>query len=108
MNATLDYLGVCGVPAAPQANFEITGTLKAGEQLTFFNTSHGSPWMTYEWNFGDGVTSTLQDPYVKHSYASGGAYTVTLAAVNGFGQNVVSQLLQIARVYQVYLPVVLK
>jgi subtilisin family serine protease len=108
MSATLDYLGVCAAPQAPQANFEITGTLKAGEPLAFFNTSHGSPFMTYEWNFGDGVTNTLAWPYVKHSYEAGGAYTVTLTADNPYGQSIFSQLLQIAYVYRVYLPIVLK
>ena len=33
---------------------------------------------TYSWNFGDGATSTLQNP--SHSYAAVGTYTVTLTA----------------------------
>jgi subtilisin family serine protease len=108
MSATLNYLGVCGAPQAPQANFEITGTLQAGAPLTFTNTSRGSPFMTYEWNFGDGLTSTLQDSYVSHTYAGGGLYTVTLTAANRYGQSVVNQLIHIAGVYRVYLPIVLK
>jgi subtilisin family serine protease len=108
MSATLNYLGVCGMPQAPQANIEITGTQKAGEQLVFFNTSRGSPFMTYEWDFGDGITSTLAWPYVKHTYADGGDYTVTLTANNPFGESIFSQLLQIANVYRVYLPLTLK
>jgi PKD repeat protein len=99
---------VCGAPQAPQANFEITGTLQAGAPLTFTNTSRGSPFMTYEWNFGDGLTSTLQDSYVSHTYAGGGLYTVTLTAANRYGQSVVNQLIHIAGVYRVYLPIVLK
>lgn len=31
---------------------------------------------TYAWNFGDGATSTLQNP--DHTYVTGGTYTVTL------------------------------
>ncbi len=32
--------------------------------------------MTYLWDFGDGVTSTEEDPF--HEYARPGGYTVTL------------------------------
>ncbi|MCF8465380.1 MAG: M4 family metallopeptidase [Flavobacteriales bacterium] len=41
------------------------------------------------WNFGDGNTSTAQNP--SHTYQSEGTYTVTLTATNGFGSSVVSQ-----------------
>jgi PKD repeat protein len=36
---------------------------------------------SYEWNFGDGSTSTLSNP--SHTYVDGGNYTVTLTAFNG-------------------------
>ena len=35
---------------------------------------------TYLWDFGDGTTSTEEDPV--HIYASPGIYTVTLTATN--------------------------
>lgn len=41
------------------------------------------------WDFGDGNTSTDQNP--THTYADEGFYTVTLTATNNFGSNVVSQ-----------------
>lgn len=37
--------------------------------------------ITYQWDFGDGATSTTQSP--SHTYASLGAYTVTLNVTNG-------------------------
>jgi PKD repeat protein len=43
---------------------------------TFTNTSSGATG--YLWNFGDGTTSTLQNP--THTYSITGTYTVTLTA----------------------------
>ena len=48
----------------------------SGIQLQFTDTSNfASSWL---WNFGDGTTSTLQNP--THAYAANGNYTVTLTA----------------------------
>ena len=49
--------------------------------VVFTNTSTGD-FSSSLWNFGDGVTSTLPSP--THTYASAGAYTVTLT-VTGLG-----------------------
>ena len=38
---------------------------------------------SYSWTFGDGGTSTLQNP--SHSYAAGGTYTVTLTVTDNQG-----------------------
>jgi len=40
------------------------------------NVTGGSPSYTYQWNFGDGGTSTLSNP--SHTYSTAGTYTVTL------------------------------
>lgn len=40
---------------------------------------------TYLWNFGDGFTSTLQNP--SHTYTASGYYNVTLVATNSGGCN---------------------
>jgi len=39
--------------------------------------------VSYKWNFGDGTSSTLQNP--THTYSDPGAYTVTLSASNKCG-----------------------
>ncbi len=43
----------------------------------------GKPIVTYEWNFGDGRTSNLQNPTI--TYNTPGIYTVTLTVFNGVG-----------------------
>jgi len=47
--------------------------------VTFNDTSTGSP-TSWSWDFGDGVTSTLQNP--THTYTSVGSYTVIHTASN--------------------------
>ncbi|MFH0865663.1 MAG: PKD domain-containing protein, partial [Bacteroidota bacterium] len=49
-----------------------------GGTVTFTNTS--SVATTYLWDFGDGGSSTLQNP--SHTYITGGSYPVTLIASN--------------------------
>ncbi|MEN9448791.1 MAG: hypothetical protein RJA25_2081 [Bacteroidota bacterium] len=50
------------------------------DSITFTNTSTGGK--TYLWNFGDGTTSTAQNP-PAHVYTSGGEKKVTLTVTNG-------------------------
>ena len=50
-----------------------------GSNVTFTNTS--LPLGTTTWNFGDGNTSTAQNP--THAYTSAGTYTVKLVVTNG-------------------------
>ena len=44
---------------------------------------------SYQWNFGDGNTSTDFEP--NHAYNIAGTYTITLVASNNCGDNTVSQ-----------------
>lgn len=56
----------------------------AGTTISFTNNSTGtSAATTYLWNFGDGQTSTQQNP--SHVYAAGGTYTVTQTVTNFAG-----------------------
>ncbi|MFM7728443.1 MAG: PKD domain-containing protein, partial [Flavobacteriales bacterium] len=61
----------------PVASFTSSVT---GYQADFVNTSIGTGSMNYQWDFGDGTTSSSTDP--SHQYATGGTYTVTLMADN--------------------------
>jgi PGF-pre-PGF domain-containing protein len=56
--------------------------------VTFTDQSTNSP-TSWSWNFGDGNTSTDQNP--THTYASVGTYTVSLNATNVGGSNVSTQ-----------------
>ena len=59
----------------------LPGDPTTSETVNFFNTSTGA--VSYLWNFGDGNTSTVQDP--SHTYTSFGTYTVTLTATGANG-----------------------
>ena len=55
-----------------------------GENISFLGYAFGGtePY-TYSWNFGDGTTSSQQDPV--HTYDSKGKYTVTLTVTDDDG-----------------------
>jgi PKD repeat protein len=74
-----------GSSTAPTANFSASPTSGTTPlTVTFTNTSTGtvSGW---SWNFGDGGTSTIQNP--AHTYTSAGTYTVSLTAIGPGGSN---------------------
>ncbi len=77
------YIVVTEPPIPPQTDF--TADVTAGEApltVSFSDTSSGTP-TSWSWAFGDGGTSTGQNPV--HEYTAAGTYTVTLTAENGFG-----------------------
>ena len=45
----------------------------------FAADASGTPDLTFSWDFGDGNTSTVEDP--THVYAAPGTYTVTLEVI---------------------------
>ena len=67
------------------ANFTYvtSGNCQPPTPITFTNTSTGTGLLTYQWWFGDGVTSTQTNPI--HSYTNSGSYTVTLITTNSEG-----------------------
>lgn len=70
------------VPVANFTGTPLTGT--APLSVAFTDTSTNVP-TSWAWTFGDGGTSTSQNP--SHSYTTPGVYTVTLIATNGAGSN---------------------
>lgn len=73
---------------APKANFSFTDDCE--DTLIKFTdlgrSNSGQPADTLNrwfWNFGDGGTSTLQNP--SHQFANSGSYTVRQAVFNGYG-----------------------
>ncbi|MDD5509161.1 MAG: PKD domain-containing protein, partial [Bacteroidales bacterium] len=67
----------------PQADFVANPTSgDAPLTVQFTDLSSGDPTQ-WAWNFGDGATSTEQNP--EHTYNAPGTYTVSLAATNPGG-----------------------
>jgi serine protease len=89
---TLDSwtLNVSGAPAAfpPTAGFTFSGT---GVTFAFTDTSTGgggtcgggAPIVSWAWDFGDGSTSSEQNP--SHTFAAAGDYVVTLTVTDAAG-----------------------
>lgn len=74
-----------GPPTPPAADFTATPTSgTAPLSVSFTDLSTGSPTI-WSWNFGDGGTSTQQNP--AHTYASAGSYTVALTVANSTGSD---------------------
>lgn len=72
----------------PTPNFYGSPRNTCDGQVSFSDLSinNATSWL---WDFGDGNTSTDQNP--THTYSDEGTYTVVLTATNNFGSNVVSQ-----------------
>ncbi len=64
----------------PCANFALTNSNNCTGIVTFTNSTVNTA-TSYNWNFGNGVTSTLTNPTV--TYSTAGTYSVVLTACNG-------------------------
>ncbi|MCH7879191.1 MAG: PKD domain-containing protein, partial [candidate division Zixibacteria bacterium] len=72
-------------PPAPTADFSATPTSgNVPLAVNFTDLSTGAP-TSWAWTFGDGATSTLQNP--SHTYSGAGTFTVALTATNAQGSN---------------------
>ncbi|MEN6611202.1 MAG: PKD domain-containing protein [Methanoregulaceae archaeon] len=79
------FIGTTSCHLSPTAAFEgypVYG--KPMLQVTFSDESPGSPTSWY-WTFGNGATSTEQNP--KYLYQKAGNYTVTLTVKNQYGES---------------------
>jgi PKD repeat protein len=83
-NTNAEIISQKPVPALPAANFNadpISGFVPLDVQFTDQSLDANS----WDWNFGDGNTSTLQSP--KHIYTAAGNFTVNLTVNNVNGMN---------------------
>jgi len=79
------YITVTEVPEKPIADFSASPS--SGEApliVSFTDNSTGSP-TSWEWSFGDGTSSTGQNPV--HTYSEAGKYTVSLTVKNYLGRD---------------------
>ena len=73
------------------ASFSVTENPLVNQQVTFTNTS--TRGTSFEWDFGDGNMSTLENP--THIYSSGGAFIVTLTVFAGKAEEISSQTISV-------------
>jgi len=81
-----NYVTVSDPPAAPVADF--SGSPTSGSNpltVEFVDLSNNTP-TSWSWSFGDGGTSSLQNP--SHIYTTEGSFEVGLTVTNAGGSNV--------------------
>ncbi len=81
------YITVIDLPVTDFTANPFTGT--APLDIQFIDTSTGSP-TSWSWDFGDGGTSTDQNPL--YIYTAAGTYTVNLTATNAGGSNTITKV----------------
>jgi PKD repeat protein len=79
----VDCGGSCTACAVPVACFTADDSVLANASIQFTDCSQNA--ISYNWNFGDGGTSTDVSP--GHIYTANGTYTVTLTVTNTAGSN---------------------
>jgi uncharacterized protein (TIGR02145 family) len=80
-----NYISVYPVQIAPVPDFTASRTtIMVGESVQFTDHSSNTPTGWF-WEFGDGGTSTEQNP--SHVYSAVGLYPVSLTASNSYGEN---------------------
>jgi len=91
--------GACQVPqtnnppSALTASFTYTpASPVVGQSVQFKDTSTGSP-TSWQWNFGDGGSSTAQNP--SHTFTPAGSYTVTLTIRAGSNLSNTSEIVSV-------------
>jgi PKD repeat protein len=77
-----DYITVRSLPLADFTANRTSGTAPMTVQFT--DTSKGNP-VSWAWSFGDGTTSTEQNPV--HTYSAIGTYSVQLTVTNEAGSD---------------------
>jgi len=79
----------CNLPTTPPAaEFYATSLTTCDGTINFVDqtTNGANSWL---WNFGDGNTSTAQNP--THTYQNDGVYTVVLTVSNNIGNNSITK-----------------
>lgn len=103
---TDSYTDTVRIMVGPTAVFTATSPITISDSITFTNQSLGDE-LTYVWNFGDGITSTVTAPV--HLYAFAGTYDVTLTAANATGNDTIVQQITVTPAYRyLYLPIIVR
>lgn len=87
--ATINDTVTTNASLAPVADFAANTTTICGSgSVSFTDISTGNP-TTWNWDFGNGNTSTLQNPTTF--YVTPGVYTVSLSVINTYGSDVMTK-----------------
>ncbi|MDE3068503.1 MAG: S8 family serine peptidase [Verrucomicrobiota bacterium] len=79
-----ETITVTNAPAPVTAGFSANPTSGQAPLGVQFNDQSSGPVSSWSWNFGDGSTSTAQNPF--HTYNNAGSYTATLTVTGSSGQ----------------------
>jgi PKD repeat protein len=95
-----EYIRVVQAPHAQFSALPTQGAWPLKVRFTDQSTGYVDHWL---WDFGDGITSTLQNP--SHTYTTTGQYTVTLAA-NGLDTSSVITRRAYITVWELFAPAI--
>ncbi len=90
------FLSSCSEDSSPTDELSVTFTMdkansRVGETIIFTNTSQYAT--SYGWDFGDGNSSTEENP--THSYSSAGKFTIILTANGDEGSETAAKYITI-------------
>lgn len=84
-----NYITVTSSGLPPDCDFEYSANaIAVGQSVLFEDKSKNDP-SSWLWDFGDGNTSTEQNPY--HIYFTEGVYTVSLIVINEYGSDTLTR-----------------
>ncbi|MFZ6053429.1 PKD domain-containing protein [Halocola ammonii] len=76
----------------PVTNFSWDDANSCDGLIQFTDNTENGP-TSWEWDFGDGESSTTQNPI--HDYGNGGTYVVQLTTTNEFGSNTYQSIVEV-------------
>lgn len=77
---------------AADASFGVSSAaVETGQEVIFTNTSTGSEPLSYLWDFGDGITTTVESP--THAFTNPGNYTVSLTVTNPYSESIAKRVI---------------
>lgn len=94
VDITPEALRDLGWLGGPAANFTFTPNPRAGQPVQFADASIGMP-TSWFWSFGDGETSSLENPTLSFG---AGTYQVSLTASNAIGSGIRMQTIVVSSV----------
>lgn len=94
-NTYIDDVNIQGAPTSPPVSSYTVNdnSICAGQTVTYTNTSTGAA--SFNWTFPGGSPASGTTSPIVVTYATGGTYTTTLTATNGFGTNSSTQTITV-------------